>query len=205
VTVAEYVPLPLFVTEPIESPPSLEEKATVSPVTAWPSASVTVAVAVEVDVPLATIELGESETLTLVAGPGVCVSVACPDTLGETELSVAVIVACRTVVELVTVAEYVPLPLSVTGPIDTPPSVDEKATCSPGTKSPPASVMVAVAVVVELPFATITEGESATATLAALPTVWFSVACPDTLGETELSVAVIVTWWTVVELVTVAE
>ena len=31
--------------------------------------------------------------------------------------------------------------------------------------------------------------------------VWVSVACLETLGETELSVAVILTWWAVVELV----
>jgi hypothetical protein len=39
-------------------------------------ASVTVAVAVVVDVPSATIDGGESDTVTAVAGPGVCVSVA---------------------------------------------------------------------------------------------------------------------------------
>ena len=57
---------------------------------------------------------------------------------------------------------------------------------------------------VELPFATIDAGESWTATLAGGPRVWVSVACPDTCGRTELSVAVIVGWPTVVELVTVA-
>ena len=44
----------------------------------------------------------------------------------------------------------------------------------------------------------------ATVTLAAGPAVWVSVACPDTLGVTVLSVAVIVTGWAVVELVIVA-
>jgi len=61
---------------------------------------VTLAVAVEVDVPFATIDTGERVTLTFDAGPTVCVNVAEPDTLGVTELSVAVIVAVPTVVEL---------------------------------------------------------------------------------------------------------
>jgi hypothetical protein len=59
---------------------------------------------------LATIELGDSPTLTLVAGPTVCVSVAWPLTCGETELSVAVIVTAAATVELVIVAVYVPSP-----------------------------------------------------------------------------------------------
>ena len=83
---------------------SLEEKATWSPATGWACVSVIFAVAVLVDVPLAMIELGDSVTATLEAGPAVWVSVACPETLGETELSVAVIVADPTVVELVIVA-----------------------------------------------------------------------------------------------------
>ena len=69
-----------------------------------PFASVTVAVAVACELSVATIDDGASDTLTLVAGPGVWVSVACPVTLGETELSVAVIVTAWTTVELVIVA-----------------------------------------------------------------------------------------------------
>jgi hypothetical protein len=92
------------VTDPIVSPLSLDENATLSPAIGCPSASVTVAVAVEVDDPFATIDGGTNPTLTLVAGPGVWVNVACPLPCGETELSVAVIVTGCAVVELVIVA-----------------------------------------------------------------------------------------------------
>jgi hypothetical protein len=51
---------------------------TLSPGTAFPLASVTVAVASVVDAPSATIDGGESVTLTVLAGPGVWVSVAWP-------------------------------------------------------------------------------------------------------------------------------
>jgi hypothetical protein len=89
------------VTDPIVSPLSLDENATLSPAIGCPSASVTVAVAVLVDDPFATIDDGTSPTTTLLA---VCVSVACPETCGEAELSVAVIVGAPIVVELVIVA-----------------------------------------------------------------------------------------------------
>ena len=92
-------------TVPTCSPASLEVIATVSPFTTLPFASFTVAVAVEVDVPFATIDAGFSATVTLVAGPVVWVSVAVPLTFGEADVSVAVIVACPALVELVTVAE----------------------------------------------------------------------------------------------------
>ena len=51
---------------------------TVWPEIGLPLVSVTVAVAVEVDVPLAMTELGESDTVTAVAGPAVWVSVLRP-------------------------------------------------------------------------------------------------------------------------------
>ena len=70
----------------------MEENARWSPAKARPCVSVTRAVAVLVDVPLAMIELGDSVTATLEAGPAVWVSVAAPETLGDTVLSVAVIV-----------------------------------------------------------------------------------------------------------------
>jgi hypothetical protein len=41
---------------------------------------------------LTTMEPGLSETLTAAGGPAVCVMVAAPDTPGDTEVSVAVIV-----------------------------------------------------------------------------------------------------------------
>jgi len=50
------------------------------------------------------IDVGDSVTLTADAGPTVCVKEAVPDTLGDTELSVAVIVGEPTDVELVIVA-----------------------------------------------------------------------------------------------------
>ena len=61
-----------------------------------------------------------------------------------------------------------------------------------------------MAVLVDVPLAVIELGDRATVTLAAGPAVWVSVACPDTLGVTVLSVAVIATGWAVVELVIVA-
>ena len=91
-------------TPPKCTPGSLEEKLTLSPATALPNASVTVAVAVLVDDPFATIDDGASPTTTLDAGPGVWVKVAWPETCGETELSVAVIVTACAAVELVIVA-----------------------------------------------------------------------------------------------------
>jgi hypothetical protein len=121
------------------------------------------------------------------------VSVACPETLGETELSVALIVTGCTIRELVRIAVYLPSSCGVTAPICTPASLAEKATLSPGTGLPFASSTLAVALVVELPLATSEPRESKTVTCAAGPGVWVSAACPDTLGETELSVAVIVT------------
>jgi len=95
--------LPLLVVAPIFSPLSLEVKAMVAFVTGEPFSD-TVAVAVEVDVPFATIDVGDNATLTDGATTAVCVNIALPATLGETELSVAVIVGEPTVVELVIVA-----------------------------------------------------------------------------------------------------
>lgn len=105
--------MPRLVVALTRFPPSLVEKAIVSLETRPPFALVTVAVAVLWDDPLATIEAGESPTLTFVAGRGggggggegaVWVSSAWPSTLGMTELSVAVIVTDATAVEPVTVA-----------------------------------------------------------------------------------------------------
>lgn len=59
----------MSVVMPTVSPASLDANETVSPVTGPPSASVTVAVAVLVDVPSAAIRLGDSDTVTAVAGP----------------------------------------------------------------------------------------------------------------------------------------
>ena len=62
----------------------------------------------------------------------------------------------------------------------------------------------AVAVLVDVPFATIELGASPTLTFVAGPGVWVSVACPAKIGQKKLSVAVTVTACAVVELVIVA-
>ena len=49
-------------------------------------------------------DAGDSVTATAVAGPAACTSLAVPAMPGETELSVAVIVAVPIVVDAVTVA-----------------------------------------------------------------------------------------------------
>ena len=82
----------MFVTALTLSPLSLELMLTWSPTIGCACASVTVTVAVLCAFPFATIDAGESFTFTLVAGPAVCASVACPETLGDTDLSVTVIV-----------------------------------------------------------------------------------------------------------------
>jgi hypothetical protein len=68
---------------------------------------------------------------------------------------------------------------------------------------PDASVAVAVAVTVEDPFAAIEVGVTRRLMDAASP-VWTIVAYPETLGDTDASVAVIITGCTVFELVMVA-
>src|SRR5690242_8324910 len=109
--------------------------------------------------------------------------------------SLAVIVRFPAVVVLVTVPVYTPLPWSVIEP------PEDNVTVSPETRLPFASVTVAVAVAVEVPFATIDVGFKDRATFAAGPGVWVSVAGPETLP----SIAVIVRSPAVVVLVTVAE
>ena len=197
-----YVPLPLSLTALIFSPGSLEEIVTFSPGTP-PVALVTITVAVVVEMPLATIDGGWSarlmavarEVWTRVAGAEVRLAV----------VSVAVIVARPTVVELVIVAVYVPLPLSLTALIFSPRSLEEIVTCSPGTPVPVESVIATVTVLVEVPLATIEVGLSARAMAAAARRVWLRVAVADNGPRVaEASVAVIVAGPGVVELVIVA-
>jgi hypothetical protein len=127
-----------------------------------------VAVAVVVELPFATIEVGFSATVTLAAGPAVWVSVALPDTAGELVLSVAVIVAVATLVELVIVAVYLPAPALVVALTFSPGSLDLNETfVSFVSNAPLAPLIVAVAVVTEVPLAMIVAGESVTATEAA--------------------------------------
>jgi hypothetical protein len=84
-------------------------------------------------------------------------------------------------------------------------SLRRKLTASPLTGLPWASVTAAVAMVRETPSATIELGWRATLTFAAGPATWVSVAWSLRVDVAELSVAVIVTWPAVVELVIVAE
>ena len=123
------------------------------------------ALAVDVDAPSAGIELGCNVTDTSAAGPAICVRIACPEALAPE--SVAVIVGLPAVVELVSDAVYVPSPLSATEPNWMPGSLDEKATVSPVRGLLPGSVIVAFAVEVEFPSATIVLGCSDTTTVGA--------------------------------------
>jgi hypothetical protein len=69
-----------------------------------------------------------------------------------------------TLVELVIWAEYVPFPLSVTGPSVSCGSDDENVTLAPGTGFPRPSATVAVAVVCDVPFAMTVGEDRATVT-----------------------------------------
>ena len=150
--------------------------------------------------PSAIIELGFRCTVTVAGKPTVWVRTCVAGTVP----SVAVIVGVPTVVELVIVAVYVPLPVFVVALIFWPGSLEVKTTAvSAGRGCAWLSVTLAVAVVAEVPLATIELGASWSVTLAAGP-VWVRVAVPDTLGVTEVSVAVIVGVPTMVELVIVA-
>ena len=89
-----------------------------------------------------------------------------------------------------------------TGPSRSPGSLEANVTVSARTALPCASVTVAVAVLVALPFAMIEAGVARAATCAAGPATW--VKTTPLLTPRLLSVAVIVTRPAVVELVTVA-
>lgn len=147
---------------------------------------------------------GFSFTDTNADGPAVWIKVADPDTAGDPERSVAVIVARPTAVVLVIVAVYLPLPAFLDGPIWFE-ALDVKATCvSLGSRWPWASVTMAVAVVADVPLATIVGGFSCTVTFAAGPALW--IRDPDAdrdPGGRLASAAVMVVAPTVVELVIV--
>jgi hypothetical protein len=127
-----------------------------------------VTVAIRVTSSFVTLELGDVASIVVLA-IAVWTRVACPETLGLNELSVAVIVGEPTVGELVMVALYVPWPWSVTGPTISPESLDLNETASFETGCERASVTVAVAVVVDVPSAGIDEGVSCTVTVGARP------------------------------------
>jgi hypothetical protein len=157
------VALPLLpVVEVAKVPPSLRANTTVWPGSGRPL-SVTVAVAVLVETPLAGIEVGDSFKVIFGDGEGggdVSVSVALPPTFAV--VSVALIVADPAVVELVIVAVKVPVPLVVVPLTVTGAPEDANVTMSPVELV--GSVTVAVAVLVEVPLASIERGESVTVT-----------------------------------------
>jgi hypothetical protein len=92
--------------------------------------------------------------------------------------------------------------LLATGPSRSPGSLETNVTASAVTALLWASVTVAVAVLVALPFAMIEAGVTCTATFAAGPAIWVKTTL--LLRSAVLLVAVIVTRPAVVELVTVA-
>ena len=83
-----------------------------------------------------------------------------------------------------------------------PGSVAENVSLSLETGLPLASVTAAVALLVEVPLATIAAGDSCTLTFLAVPAVWVKVVCPNT--PEVMSVAVIVGVPALSELVSVA-
>jgi hypothetical protein len=97
-----------------------------------------------------------------------------------------------------------PLPLFDVDPTDSPESLDEKLTLPLEMRLPCASLTVAVAVVVELPLATIDVGWRLKDSDFAGPTVSVSFARSATAGFTDPSFAVIVFVPADVELVSVA-
>jgi hypothetical protein len=154
VNVAVYVPFALSVTAP-KVPvlvPAPSVNATVAPpvVIAFPAASFSVAVTVVV-APAATVPVPtETVDCTGEGGPGVTVKVgmavvtAAPSSAAAIERAVPAVVA-------VSVAEYVPLPLSTTAPIVpalVPPAPSAKATLAPPEPivAPDASFVVSVMV-----------------------------------------------------------
>jgi hypothetical protein len=161
-------------------------------------------VTVAVELPSAGSVPGETLAATAAAGPAAWVSVEVPEVVGFAVVSVAVTVTDRTAVVLVIVAEYVPSPLEVT--LDTVlPAFVPIVMVSPATGLPFTSVTVAVAVVVDVPFARIDAGARATLT--------WPVAAPDVcvndpvllgLPVAVLSVALTTTERAVVVLVMVA-
>jgi len=140
---------------------------------------------VVVEVPLATIEFGFRPTVMVDGGPAVWSRVAGSVVVRFEVLSVAVIDAVPTVVELVMVALYVPSPLSVVPPTVSPRPLDENVTDSPVTTAPVVSVTVTVAVLVEVPSAMMLVGSSDTLLIAvAGPAAWAGRAESDNVIPT---------------------
>jgi hypothetical protein len=160
VSVAEYVPSLLLVTDPSE--PDVVERTTVPPleVRLLPLASVAWTVTVEVDDPLAVIDAGDAEIVVVEADTAPDVNdtealwpIAEPPMVPDT-------VAEPVVVGLVRVAEYVPSLLLVTDPSE--PDVVERTTVPPLEVRllPLASFAWTVTVEADDPFAVIDAGEA---------------------------------------------
>jgi hypothetical protein len=168
VNVAVYVPSPISVT-PV-SEPAVELKRTVSPpeVSSFPFVSSACTVTVEVDDPSAVIETGDAEIVDVApdAAPGAKVTNASPLAIAWPSI-VPLTSAVPDVVELVSVAVYVPSPISVT-PVSAP-AVELSVTVSPPELSsfPFASSACTVIVEVDDPSAVIEPGEAEIVDVAA--------------------------------------
>jgi hypothetical protein len=122
---------------------------------------------------LATIEVGFSATVRVAGESAVWFRVAGVVLVMVELLSVALIVALPTVVELVMVAVYVPAVAPGVVPLMcSPASVVVNVTLSPSTPIPVLSSTVAVAVVVETPFATMLVGDTVTVSDVPVPAAW---------------------------------
>ena len=160
VSVAVYVPFPLSVTA--ERLPAVVARATVPPplVRLFPVASLSCTVMVDVLLPSAAIEVGDAEIVEVDAEAAAAAKVTVALLVIAAPFSVPVIVAVPGLAEDVSVAEYVPFPLSVTA--ERLPVVVARATAAPPLLRlfPLASLSCTVMDDVLLPFAAIDVGEA---------------------------------------------
>jgi hypothetical protein len=182
------VPPPWPVTALIVSPGSLE--VILICCAGKLGAVVSVIVAMLVETPLATIEGGVRVRVmfgvTFAAG-AVWVRVFVAVRLWDPRVTVAVIVAWPGVVELVTVAVNVPSPWPVTLLIVSPGSLEVIVMfCG---ESRPKRVTVAVAVLVDVPSATIDAGFSVSVTCGGRPAAVASAASPHQLRHVDRTTA----------------
>jgi hypothetical protein len=207
VSVAEYEPSPLSVTA--LRVPAVVDSVTVPPleVRSFPFASVAWTVTDEVEDPSDVIDAGEAEIVVVEASgaPGVNWTVGSPLVIAEPP-TVPDTVAVPVVVELVSVAVYVPSLLSVAAL--SVPSVLESVTVEPPdvTLFPFASFAWTVIVDVDVPFAVIDAGEAEIVVVEAsgAPGVNWTVGSPLVIAEPPI-VPDTVAVPAVVELVSVAE
>ena len=160
VSVAVYVLLPLSVILPME--PNVVVNVIVAPpvVTLFPLASLSCTVMVDVLVPLAMIDEDEAviKLVAVLAAPGTNATVSL--SVIDVPLIFPVMVAVPAVVDEVSVAVYVPLPLSVILPME--PDVVVNVTVAPPVVRlfPFASLSCTVMVDVVMPSAVMEEGEA---------------------------------------------